>query len=109
MSSLRIKRGDIVKITTGSHKGKTGKIIAVLPTKNAVKVEGIGIVKRHVKPNMLHPQGGIQEVHQPIDISKVALITDTKSGKTSRVGYVLKKNGEKVRVALQAKNKEIDA
>lgn len=109
MSGMKLKRGDTVKIITGSFKGSTGKIVAVLPAKNAVKVEGIGIVKRHVKPNMLQPQGGIQEVHQPIDVSKVALITDAKTGKTSRVGYLVKKSGEKTRVALQAKNKEIDA
>lgn len=108
-NNLRLKKGDMVKIITGSHKGKTGKIVAVLPKENAVKVEGIGIAKRHVKPNMLRPQGGIQELHQPIDASKVALITDAKTGKTSRVGYVVKKNGDKARVALQAKNKEIDA
>lgn len=108
-TNLKLQRGDTVKIIAGSHKGKTGKIVAVLPKENAVKVEGIGIVKRHVKPNMLSPQGGIQEVHTAIDASKVALVVDAKSGKTSRIGYTLKNNGEKVRIAVQAKNKEIDA
>jgi large subunit ribosomal protein L24 len=109
MNSLKLKRGDFVKITTGSHKGKTGKIVAVVPSKNAVKIEGIGVVKRHVKPNVVQPQGGVQELHKSIDASKVALVVDTKAGKTSRIGYTKKKTGEKIRVALQAKNKEIDA
>lgn len=106
--NMKLKKGDLVKVITGANKGKTGKIVAVLPEKNAVKVEGLNIVKRHVKPNMLSPQGGIQDVHQGIDVSKVALVIDQKTGKTSRIGYAVKKDGTKVRVARQAKNKEID-
>ncbi len=109
MSQMKIKKGDTVKIITGSFKGKTGKIVAVLPKENAVKVEGINIVKRHVKPSMVSPQGGIVDVHQAIDASKVALLQDGKKDATSRVGYAVKKDGSKVRVYRQANNKEIDS
>ena len=107
MSVMKLKKGDIVKVITGSNKGKTGKIVAVLPNENSVKVEGINIIKRHVKPNMLQPQGGIIDKHQPIDVSKVALVIAGSKDKTSRVGYVTKKDGSKVRV-YKANNKEID-
>jgi large subunit ribosomal protein L24 len=109
MSHLKLKKGDLVKIIAGSNKGKTGKIVAVVPRENAVKVEGINIVKRHVKPNMLSPQGGIVDVHQAIDASKVALVQTGKKDVTTRVGYVVKKDGTKVRVMRQAANKEIDS
>lgn len=107
--TMKLKKGDLVKVIAGSDKGKTGKIVAVLPEENAVKVEGLNIVKRHTKPNVLNPQGGIQDIHKGIDASKVALVVDQKTGKTSRVGYAVNKDGTKVRVARQAKNKEIDS
>lgn len=107
MANLRLKKGDQVKIITGSFKGKTGKIVAVLPKENAVKVEGINIIKRHVKPNMLQPQGGIIDKHVAIDASKVAILQTGKKDTTSRVGYVVKKDGTKARV-FKTTNKEID-
>ncbi len=107
MSNLKLKKGDKVKVITGALKGKTGRIVAVLPKENAVKVEGLNIVKRHVKPNMLQPQGGIIDIHKAIDISKVALLQAGKKDATSRVGYTTKKDGTKVRV-YKATNKEID-
>ena len=107
MSGFKLKKGDQVKVISGAHKGKTGKIVAVLPALGAVKVEGLNIIKRHVKPNMLQPQGGIIDKHIPIDISKVALLQAGKKDATSRVGYLTKKDGSKVRV-YKATNKEID-
>ena len=109
ISKLKLKKGDQVKIIAGSKKGSIGKIVAVLPRQNAVKVEGINVVKRHVKPNMLSPQGGIVDMHKPIDISKVALVQTGKKDATSRIGYEVKKDGSKVRVMRQASNKEIDS
>lgn len=102
-SKLKLKKGDQVKVVAGSHKGKIGKIIAVLPKENAVKVEGINIVKRHVKPNTLNPQGGITELHKPINVSKVALTQPSSKEKTSRIGYQFDKSGNKVRVYKQVK------
>lgn len=106
--ALRIKKGDKVKVIAGSHKGKTGKVIATNPIKRTVLVEGLNVVKRHVKPNQINPQGGIVDLHKAIDISKVALIHPTKKDATSRVGYTVDKKGVKQRT-YKANNKEIDS
>jgi large subunit ribosomal protein L24 len=94
---IRLKKGDLVVVRAGKYKGKTGKITAVHPTLNKVTVDGINIVKKHIKPNQQHPQGTILEVTQPIWVSKVSIVEPT-SKKASRVGYQVDKDGNKVRV-----------
>lgn len=103
----RIKKGDTVKLISGSNKGTTAKVLQVLTAKNAVVLEGIGQKHRHVKPSQLNPRGGSKDIHVPVPLSKVALVVDEKSGKTSRVGYVKNADGNTVRVARQANSKEI--
>lgn len=103
----RIQKDDIVKIISGSKKGTTGKVIAVLAKKDAALVEGVGTKHRHVKPSQLNPRGGSKDIHVPTPLHKLALVIDEKTSKTSRVGYVKNVDGEKVRLARQAKNKEI--
>jgi large subunit ribosomal protein L24 len=103
----RIQKDDLVKIISGSNKGTTGKVLQVLAKKNAVLVEGVGTKHRHVKPSQANPRGGSKDIHVPTPIHKVALVVDEKTSKTSRVGYVKNADGVKVRLARQAKNKEI--
>ena len=103
----RIQKDDIVKLISGTNKGVTGKVVAVLPKKNSVLVEGIGVKHRKVKPSQLNPRGGSKDIHVPTPLHKVALVIDEKTSKTSRVGYVKNADGAKVRLARQAKNKEI--
>lgn len=103
----RIKKDDIVKIISGANKGKTGKVLQVLPKENAVLIEGIGIKTRHVKPSQLNPRGGTKDIHISTPLHKVALVVDPKAATTSRVGYTISADGAKTRVARQAKNKEI--
>lgn len=103
----RIKKGDTVKIISGADKGTTAKVVSVLASKGAVLLEGIGQKHRHIKPNQLNPRGGSKDIHVPTPLSKVALVIDEKSGKTSRVGYVNNVEGGKARVARQNNNKEI--
>lgn len=103
----RIRKDDIVKIITGAKKGTTGKVLAVDTKKNTVLIEGVGVGHRHVKPSQLNPRGGSKDIHVPMDISKVALVIDTKTSKTSRVGMVKNADGTKTRVARQVNNKEI--
>ena len=103
----RIIKGDIVKIISGAHKGTTGKVLQVLPKKNAVLVEGIGNIHRNVKPSQQNPRGGQKDIHVPTPIHKVALVIDNKTSKTSRVGLVKTVEGKTTRVASQNKNKEI--
>lgn len=103
----RIRKDDLVKIITGSKKGTTGKVLSVDTKNNTVLIEGVGVGHRHVKPSQLNPRGGKKDIHVPMDISKVALVVDAKTGKTSRVGMVKNADGNKVRVARSLKNKEI--
>ena len=103
----RIQKDDLVKIISGPNKGTTGKVLTVLPKKNAVLIEGLGTKHRHVKPSQLNPRGGSKDVHVPTPLSKVALVVDEKTGKTSRVGFIKNADGGTTRVARQANSKEI--
>ena len=103
----RIQKGDLVKLISGVNKGTTGKVVAVLAKKGAVLIEGVGNKHRHVKPSSVNTRGGSKDIHVPTPLSKVALVVDEKTSKTSRIGYVKNADGTKVRLARQAKNKEI--
>lgn len=94
---IRLKKGDTVVVLAGKYKGKTGKITATHPTENKVTVEGINIVKKHMKPNRTYPQGGIIELTKPIWVSKVAAYEPTAK-KPSKIGYKVDKDGKKVRI-----------
>lgn len=103
----RIQKDDLVKIISGADKGTTGKVLAVDTKKETVLIEGVGQKHRHVKPSQLNPRGGSKDIHVGTSLHKVALVVDEKTSKTSRVGYVKNADGAKVRLARQAKNKEI--
>lgn len=102
---IRLKKGDTVVVRSGKYKGKTGKVTATHPSENKVTVEGINVVKKHVKPNRTYPQGGIVEVTKPILVSKVGIM-DPTSKKPTRIGYKVDKDGKKTRV-LKSSGKEI--
>lgn len=95
--NIRLRKGDNVIVLAGKDKNKTGKIVAVHPFDNRVTVEGINLVKKHVKPNRTHPQGAILELTKPIWVSKVAIV-DPASKKGSRIGYEVAKDGTKKRI-----------
>ena len=63
---MHIKKGDNVKVIAGKDKGKEGKVIATLPKKDRVVVEGVNIMKKHQKPTQLNPEGGILETEAAI-------------------------------------------
>ncbi|MGI5912030.1 MAG: 50S ribosomal protein L24 [Syntrophomonadaceae bacterium] len=94
---MRIKKGDIVLVTTGKDAGKKGKILKVLPGKNKVVVEGINRVKKHQKPNKSVPQGGILRIESPMDASNVMLMCN-KCDKPTRISSKILENNQKVRV-----------
>jgi len=102
---IRLKKGDLVVVRAGKYKGKTGKISAVHPRENKVTVDGINIVKKHVKPNQQHPQGSIVEITKPIWVSKVSIVEAT-SKKPTRIGYKVDAQGVKTRV-YKSTGKEI--
>lgn len=94
---IRLKKGDLVVVRSGKQKGQTGKVTATHPRENKVTVEGVNVVKKHVKPNQTHPQGAIVEITKPIWVSKVSIVEPTGK-KATRIGYTLDKDGNKVRI-----------
>ncbi|WP_144512686.1 50S ribosomal protein L24 [Bacillus sp. FJAT-22090] len=97
---MHVKKGDKVMVISGKDKGKTGVILASFPKKDRVLVEGVNIIKKHVKPNQVNPQGGIVSQEAAIHVSNVMLI-DPKTGEPTRVGYKVE-DGKKVRVAKKS-------
>ena len=99
MGKLKIKTGDTVRVIAGDHKGSEGKIVKVLLEKNKVIVEGVNMVKKHMKPSAQSPQGGIVEKEALIQISNISLLT--AKGETTRVGYKTE-DGKKVRFSKKS-------
>lgn len=95
MSKFKIKRDDVVIVTAGKHKGRTGKVLQVLTDKSRVVVEKVNLVKRHVKPQGDRP-GGTVEKEASLHISNVALL-DQETGKAIKVGRKFLDDGRKVR------------
>ncbi len=91
-----VRKGDTVIVTTGSSKGKQGKILRVVTEKDQVVVEGVNIRTRHVRPSQNNPQGGVVHKEMPVHISNVSPVAD---GKPTRVRFVTKDDGSKIRVA----------
>jgi large subunit ribosomal protein L24 len=84
---FKIRKEDTVQVLAGKDKGKRGKVVAVLPKKNAVIVSGINFVKKAMKKRSQQDQGGIAEIEAPLDISNVAIVCK-KCGPT-KIGYKL--------------------
>ena len=84
---MKIVKGDKVMVIAGRNRGVQGSVLAVLPKKNQVVVEGVNVAKRHTKPSASNPKGGILELTRPIDVSKVMAI-DPKSGKPARIASI---------------------
>ncbi|MBD5204327.1 MAG: 50S ribosomal protein L24 [Bacteroidales bacterium] len=101
MAKLHIKKGDNVYVNAGDDKGKTGRVIEVLPKKNKAIVEGVNIVSKSMKPNAKYPQGGIIKMEAPIQISNLNVV-DPKTGKPTRVGRRLNEAGKLVRYSKKS-------
>ena len=99
----RIRKDDTVVVISGKHKGEQGKVLEVLTDKDRVRIEGVNVIKRHLKPGRdpKVPQGGIIEKFGTVHISNVALL-DPSSGKPTRVGFKVLEDGRKVRVARKS-------
>lgn len=97
---MKLKKGDLVAVIAGKDKGKQGKILEVLTRDNKVVVEGMNVVKRHVKASAQNTEGGILAKSLPIHASNVMLV-DPKTGKPTRVGKKKTKDGF-VRVAKKS-------
>ena len=90
MATMKIKKGDMVKVIAGKDKDKEGKVISVNKKDNTVLVEGVNMITKHAKPSMANQQGGIVHQEGPIDISNVMYV---HKGKATRVGF--KMDGDK--------------
>ncbi len=83
---MKIKKNDQVLIISGNDKGKKGKILKSFPAAKKIVVEGVALIKRHLKPKKSGQKGQIANLPRPIDSSNVKLIC-SKCGKATRVGY----------------------
>ncbi len=95
MSTMKIKKGDTVKVIAGKDKDKEGKVISVDVKNGKVLVEGVNIVTKHTKPSAANQNGGIVQKEAPIDISNVMYV---HKGKVTRIGFKME-NDKKVRFA----------
>ena len=100
---MNFKTGDKVVVISGKDKGKEGKIIKTLRSENRVVVEGINMIKKHVKPNG-QTAGSIVEMEAPLHASNVMII-DPKTKKATRIGHTTNKEGKKIRVSRKSNEK----
>jgi large subunit ribosomal protein L24 len=96
--TARIRKDDMVIVIAGKDKGSSGRVLKVMPKEERVVVEGVNLMKRHTKPDIAHPQGGVVSKEASLHISNVQL-RDPKTGKPTRVGFKVNDKGRKVRVA----------
>ena len=94
----RIRKGDLVVVISGKHKGKTGRILQIMPKDDKVVIEGVNKKKRHIKPNSRLPQGGVDERERPMFSCKIMPV-DPETGKATRVRIRVEEDSTKVRVA----------
>lgn len=71
---FHVKKGDVVQVITGNHKGASGKVLQILPKKQQVLIEGVRLIKKHVRKSQDNPQGAIIELEGPIHVSNVKLV-----------------------------------
>ncbi|MFA7253554.1 MAG: 50S ribosomal protein L24 [Patescibacteria group bacterium] len=90
---MKLKKNDNVAIIAGKDKGKSGVIERVFPTEGKVVVKGIALAKKHVKPSKKNPQGGIIEINQKVDVSKMMIVC-ANCGKLTKIGYKLTEKGK---------------
>ena len=107
MASIKIRKGDTVKVIAGRDKGKTGRVLEVQKEKERVLVEGVMMVKRHTKANPAKQiKGGIAEKEATLHVSNVMVVTS--DGKPTRVGYKVEGEGASARkVRVARKNGEV--
>ncbi len=99
---LRIKKNDTAVVITGKNKGSKGRVLSVKTEKNSVLIEGVNIVKKHMKPNKQYQQGGIIDKEAPLHISNVMLVCP-KCQKATRLSNNVLADGKKLRACKKCK------
>ena len=84
MQKSHVKRGDEVVVIAGSHKGKSGKVLEVLVSKNRARIEGVAMLKRHMKKSQEHPQGAIIEREGSVHLSNLMLKATFEASKAAK-------------------------
>lgn len=83
---LPVRRDDVVLVIAGEERGKTGKVLHVLPLRRMAVVEGLNMVKRHVRKTQEKPQGGIVEKEAPLPVSKLRRQQEVQGKKAKKTG-----------------------
>ena len=96
VSRWHIKKNDLVMVTHGKEKGKSGRVLKVLPEREGLIIEKINFVKRHSRPHGQQRRGGIIEKEAPLHISNVMLLCE-KCNKPVRIGHRILEGGKKAR------------
>jgi large subunit ribosomal protein L24 len=91
---LHIKVGDTVQVMSGESKGQSGKVLSIDRKKNRAIIEGVNVIKKHVKPSAANPQGGIVEQEAGVHVSNILILAD---GQPTRIGRREDANGKLVR------------
>ena len=104
--NLHVKKGDYVTVMKGADKGKTGRVLRVIPREGLAVVEKIRVAKKHARPTQKNPQGGITEVSMPIPAAKLMVVC-MHCRKPTRLKRVKIATGEKVRVCRHC-NEHLD-
>ncbi len=99
---FRIRRDDQIMVVAGKEKGKTGKVLRVIPEKAAVLIEKLNVVKRHQKPSQKFKHGGIIEKEAPLSVSNVMILCQKCKGPV-RTGIKILADGKKVRYCKKCK------
>ena len=98
---LHIRKNDIVYVLAGKDKGKTGKVLRILPREDRLVVESINVYKKAMRKSQKNPQGGFISIERPIHLSNVMLM-DKKTNKPTRFGISILKDGSKVRIGKKS-------
>lgn len=99
---LRIKKNDQVMVIAGKDKGKTGKVLQILPEQQRAVVEHINLVKKAQRKTQQNQQGGFVNIEAPIHLSNIMLV-DKKTNQPTRFGVSILKDGSRVRVSKKSK------
>lgn len=101
VKKLHVRKGDTVKVISGNSKGKTGKVLEIMPSKYRAIVEGVNVVSKHIKPSASNPNGGIEKTEASIHLSNL-MVVDPSTGDAARVGRKADENGKLVRYAKKS-------
>ncbi|MDG2265658.1 MAG: 50S ribosomal protein L24 [Candidatus Marinimicrobia bacterium] len=95
---MNLRKGMLVRVIKGNHKGSEGKLLFVFPKENRAIVEGVNMVKHSIRPTQENPSGGFSEKEAPINLSNLMLV---QKGEVTRIGYKVLDDGSKVRISLK--------